>query len=132
MLADFRSFMNSYPHIKEDVRIIFDPALSHSWREALQDEFVTRIRTYSPKEMTSPIRNMQRLAETKSIYMLQEKNPAIMWQAQCGFVSELSKNWCMLNRHNRNPQLNLDFWSASLLALSELLKPRSRGEAMVI
>ena len=132
VLSDFREFMDGYPHIKEDVRIIFDPALSHSWREALQDEFVTRIRTYSPKEMTAPIRNMQRLAETKSIYMLQEKNPAIMWQAQCGFVSELSKNWCMLNRHSRNPQLNLDFWSASLLALSELLKPRSRGEAMVI
>ena len=132
ILNEFNNFMNAYPHIKEDVRLIFDPALSHSWREALQDEYVTIARTYSPKEMTNPIRNMQRLAETKSIYILEKKNPAIEWQAACGFVSEMSRNWCMLHRLNKNPQLNVDYWSASLLALSELLRPRSRGEALVI
>lgn len=132
ILKDFNEFMNYYPHIKEDVRLIFDPALSHSWREALQDEYTTIARTYSPREMTNPIRNMQRLAETKSIYILEKKNPAIEWQASCGFVSEMSRNWCMLHRMNKNPQLNVDYWSAALLALSELLRPSSQGDALVL
>ena len=115
ILADFRDFMNRYPHIKEDVRLIFDPALSDSWRDALQDEYVTVARAYRPREITPAIRNMQRMAETKSIYILENKNPAIEWQTQCGFVNELSRNYCMLQRMNRNNQLNVDYWSAALL-----------------
>ena len=132
IIQDFKDFMNSYPHIKEDVRLIFDPALADPWRDALQDEYVTVARAYRPREITPAIRNMQRMAETKSIHILESRNPAIEWQTQCGFVNELSRNYCMLQRMNRNNQLNVDYWSAALLALSELLKPRARAEGMVI
>lgn len=37
----------------------------------------------------------------------------------------------MLKRLNNNTQLNVDFWSASLLALSELLQPRPAVDAFV-
>ena len=77
--------------------------------------------------MTSPIRNLQRLAELKGINILEKTNDAIKWQAGNGCVNELSRNWCILTRLKKSSQLNVDYWSASLLALSELLKPRRKA-----
>ena len=133
ILDDFKYFLDKYPHIKEDLTIVFDPAFSEPWVKEL-NEYSIELRAYTPREMTAAIRNMQRIAESKSLYILEEKNPAIIWQTNCGYVSEMSKNFCMLNRINpKNPRgLNVDYWSAALLALSELLKGRSRGEVLVL
>ncbi len=125
ILDDFYQFINKYPHIKDDLLNVFDPAFSMPYRKALNSEgFISRTRTYSPKFMTNPIRRLQRMAELKGIYILENPNEAIKWQAGNGVVNELSRNWCMLNRMNKSPQLNVDYWSATLLALSELLIPK--------
>ena len=128
ILETFYRFIKKYPHIKTDLINIFDPAFSLPYRQELSLEgFVSKTTTYSPKFMTNPIRRLQRLSELKGIYILEKENEAIKWQASCGYVNELSRNWCMLNRMNKSPQLNVDYWSASLLALSELLIPRRKA-----
>ena len=131
ILDDLYSFLNSYPRIKENVTFVFDPHLSQSWIEVCQKDFPCITRTYSPKYMSLPIRKMQRMSELKNINILEAKNDAIEWQTSCGYVSEMSRNFCMLKRLNNNTQLNVDFWSASLLALSELLQPRPAVDAFV-
>ena len=125
ILDDFYQLINKYPHIKDDLLNVFDPAFSMPYRKELHSKgFVSKTRTYSPKFMTNPIRRLQRMAELKSIHILENPNEAIKWQAGNGVVNELSRNWCMLNRLNKSPQLNVDYWSATLLALSELLIPK--------
>ena len=127
ILNDFYNFIDKYPLVKKDLVNVFDPAFSMPYRQELSLEgFVSKTTTYSPKFMTNPIRRLQRLAELKGIYILEKPNEAVKWQAGNGVVSEMSRNWCMLNRLNKNPQLNVDYWSASLLALSELLIPRRK------
>lgn len=125
ILNDFYSTLEKYPQITRDLICVFDPAYSLPYRQELNlGGIKSKVTSYSPKFMTEPIRRMQRLAELKSIYILEKQNEAIKWQAGCGVVNSLSRNWCMLNRMNKNNQLNVDFFSASLLALSELLTPR--------
>ena len=128
VLQSFYDFVCQYPQVRKDLINVFDPAFSLPYRRELSLEgFVSKTTTYSPKFMTNPIRNLQRLAELKGIYILEKSNDAVKWQAGNGYVNELSRNWCMLQRHQKNTQLNVDYWSATLLAVSELLKPRRRA-----
>ena len=115
-----------------DIEFVFDPAFSHPWIAACQDDFRCKTTTCSPKYMTRPIRVMQRKSEQKNIIMLGGKNPAVVWQAGNGVVNELSRNWCMLSRLNKNDQLNIDVWVASLLGLSNILDQQPKTEVFYL
>ena len=132
IIGDFNNLMDRYPHIKEQMTCVFDPSFAQNFIQELQDDYVCITRTYSPKFMTRPIRQMQRIAELKNINILEAKNEAIEWQASCGAVNQMSRNWCMLGRLNKNPQVNVDYWSAALLALSQLLESKPAGEVLVL
>ena len=123
-------FENKWFH--DDVEFVFDPAFSQPWIQAIQDDFRCKTITYSPKFMTRPIRVLQRKAEQKNVVLLGGRNPAVEWQCSNGVVNELSRNWCMLSRLNKNDQLNIDAFSASLLGLCNVLEIMNKPQLEVM
>ena len=117
---------------KDEVEFVFDPALSQSWIQACQDDYRCKTITYSPRYMTRACRVMQRKSQQKNIVMLGGRNPAVEWQCSNGVLSEMSRNWCLLSRLNKNTQLNIDCWSASLLGLADLLEKQQQPKLEVM
>ena len=131
IVDDIYKFVEKLP-FKNDLTIVFDPSWAGAWYPSFENNFRIVETEYRPQTMSRVTRIFQRKNELKNIYLLYEDNPAIRWQASCGIVNELSRNYCLLSRMNKNRDLNIDFWVASLLAGTELIDVLPGGSAFVV
>lgn len=130
IIADIYEFLKD-KDFKEDLTFVFDPTFASAWIQEFSDNFRVITRPYMPKEMTAITRIFQRQSQNENIFLLEKNNKAVRWQASCGEVNERSKAWCLLQRLNKNKDINIDFWVASLLAGTELLKEKSEIDVFV-
>lgn len=131
IIEDIYNFLEGKP-FRDDVTFVFDPSWAQAWIPEFQDEFRIIEQTYSPKYMSRITRIFQRKSQLQQIHFLHEGNRCARWHAACGQVNEQSRNWCLMSRLNKNFDLNVDYWTAALLAGSDLIEDRGGwGETFV-
>ena len=123
IMESYLELMRAYPYIAENVINVIDPAYSQSLVRALHDHgFSTELRPYKPSTTIESIRRLERLSRSSLIKILERKNEFLIWSCKCCIINNKSKGWALVSRIQADH--SIDYWVASILAYSELLKPR--------
>lgn len=101
---------------------VFDRALATHHLQKFSNFKCEAIRM-TPREMTTPIREIERVAEDSNLHFVGE-NPCMSWMFENTLVNEKSKNYCIMDR--ASSRQSIDGPVSASLAMWWMLKNKKR------